>query len=508
MASTRMVPHHVAINLGSPTPVQEALEPRKLSLTHQPNPMLKTKPQDYLVLENQDCPEPICQQFEVLAEQGKSLQREGKYADAIEKLKEALELPMAPYGLVAFAYGTIGRCYDHMQMHDLAIRYHQCEYEVAVSVRDVEMQCSALGNMGIAFTAMANFREAVELHERALHLAVQLNDQRAQLRCYANLGNAHGCAGNFTRAVACHQFQLELARSLRDSASEVRAMTHLEHDYNSLKQYDRAAGLRKQVTPAGKHGGGYASFTTPRVIAETSLYNYASVNETLSPADTSPPTAPRDSHMGWLIKHPGSSMDGPKKLSSGKLWCTLGDGIFAYHENVKTNLRALRYIRMADVMAVEEFHLTPTSGHSSTSFTFRLMTDSRFFYFTAGSLTDSREWLDHLQRARTKIGHFKTVSGGAFGGGLDGKWHSPKTGAMMEALERREAQAYGRGPTSSSVTSRETIIYASAGPKPVSDLHDPVIKARNVANPLFQDDDAPTSPVVVAKAGVQTFLRP
>lgn len=325
--------------------------------------------------------------FEQEASLGKQRQDNREFKEAMAHYEKCLKMKQAPYGMVGFVYCNIGKCYMGLEMCDRALQYFQLYLELGMNVQDPEMQALAVSNMGLAQYALGNIQEAMDHHKRALDLGLELNDLKVQLQAFANLGNTYGATGRYKEAVVYHEQQLRLAYSMGDREAEARACFNLENDHNSLKHYAVAEQYR-----------------TKKLAARVSR---VPLNSGFGDQKPGLPL-----HSGWLIKHEGGDIEGPSSCSAVKRWCILKGGVFSYQKHVRSGLKAQRYIRMADVVSIEEVVLEKFDSEQRSPAqdkSFRILCVDRAFYFTCATALECREWIEVLQQARTEIDQFGTM---------------------------------------------------------------------------------------------------
>lgn len=418
--------------------------------------------------------------FERTVREAKEHQMRGDFNAAIEQYNAALKHSVGiPYGLMAFAYGNMGRCYHALEIFDRALNYHQLHLDLATQGDDDEMQCVALTNMGLAQYAMGNMQEAINLHLKCLATATELGDQQAQMRSFANLGNAYGSMGKYKEAVVYHEQQLRVAQALRDTDAEMRAAFNLENDHNSLKHYDVANRYRSKKNHA-----------------QTLKLARSSLNEDLGDKRPGAEIA-----SGWLIKHVGGDKEGPKKVSDVRRWCVLQNGVFSYAKHVAATLKAQRYIRMTDVTSVEEYEVEGDDADQAVSF--RILVGERAYYFTCDSAKECRDWIEALNRARSGMAQFgrargitmNMVTNRPF---LTGVHHPPvstrappelSSGGVGGTKSGAAAASAGASPTTPSyTTARDNFGFSTApamGAMFSSGTDAPLEDGREVNNPLF-----------------------
>lgn len=374
--------------------------------------------------------------FKALCLAGKKKEQDKLYDVAIEQYLNALKINEIPYGLVAFAYCSLGRSYSSTRRHAKALEFFKCYLKIAQQIVDRNMECAALSNLGVTYYNLMVYDEAIKIHTQCLELSQRYpEDVTMQMMCFANLGNCFGSMGKFRNAVTFHEQQLRLAKLLNDHKAETRAAFNLENDHNSLNQYEIALGYKDKKVSQGEDD--------TKTVKLNHGFGDNDGKETFS---------------GWLVKHQGGGVLGPDKIGSAKRWCILRGNIFEYHRTAKSADRALRYLRLSDVVAIELYEKTEGKVVPSHGRSFRLVTDSRAFYFTADNTEECGQWIDVLNQARTTRDQFGTFK----------KHRIGKTSFLQQYVQEQEKAEEAANSAKDAFA------------------HDPLHHEKEMENPLFR----------------------
>ena len=336
------------------------------------------------------------------------------------------------------------------------------------------MRCTALANFGVLYFHTGRATEALEAHTKCLRLAeAHPAEQRMLLAAFANIGNMYGAMGKFHQAIELHQQQLKTARLLDDAEAIARATFNLENDHNSLGHTVLGGQYKRQK-----------SDSRPAVLN-------AGLGDTFGAEIVS----------GWMYRHQGGGVHGPRKLGKDKVWIVLniGNSALAYHKSTKAGLPS-RCINIEEVITVGKFE-SPDVIQDDWDIvevpynTIRLETKARCYYFTAESPEDGDSWVDAIHRGRTAKNKFGTLQKRTWGKSLLGQPERP-TPASFGITMGSGANPGGTQSASDSESDDEEENASTANPilasriirvgtdDPTRMTEDPLFH-ESVQNPLF-----------------------
>lgn len=132
---------------------------------------------------------------------------EGKYADALLKLKTALQIAEAAKDEIAIAkcFLNIGDVYSTLKNNEKAVNNYQQAYTLFLRAKDYNNSITALNRIGNRNMDIGNvlsdttyFFNAIQLYSKAFNLAVRINDKNKIINSYVNLADAYNILGVVT----------------------------------------------------------------------------------------------------------------------------------------------------------------------------------------------------------------------------------------------------------------------------------------------------------------------
>jgi tetratricopeptide (TPR) repeat protein len=132
-----------------------------------------------------------------------------EYGKAGLVLAEQFELQQIIRGVV----GVLGWAYYRLGDQDMALEYHQRQYQAAQELDDKIGQANALSNMATVFGNSGGQRAAIEALQDALALYRVLGDDNGRVMTLNNLAMAYRLQGDDVQAIAFAQQALGLARA-------------------------------------------------------------------------------------------------------------------------------------------------------------------------------------------------------------------------------------------------------------------------------------------------------
>ena len=399
-------------------------------------------------------PEDTQTRFAKLAKAGEEAQQAGSYDRAIQSFDSALAIPGVPLPMVARVHCQLARCYEATAEARYCLQHMHAFVDCAERFGDEELLCAALTHLGIVQYKTQDFAAALATHQRTLSLAGILGDVGSQMRAHGNIGNVYAARGHFQEAIIHHREQYNLAERLEERDAAARAALNLESDYASLHKYAEA--------------GNYASEKKKRSIKRIT------VSSTVG--DRRPG---RTVCAGWLIKHKGGDLAGPKARKENKRFCTIQNGVFSYSNTAAMTRRASRYLRLGEIQDVQQCEVYEDDRlATNSSRSFRIRVRDRAFYFSASSAAECKEWLDSFVKARADVAHFAGTMRG----------NTNMAASEMFTSQKPSSMSLLSGGGGSSATS--PLPTTTSSPAPLEDAMSQApdgFNDKNVANPLFGD---------------------
>ena len=313
-------------------------------------------------------------EFYNLMNAGWDLQSNKMYEAASEKYEDALKLKIDDEELLSFTYSNLAICSFSLKKFEKSLTEHDFHIHVAKRALNRGMEGAACNNKGLALTALGRFQEARVCLDSALRLAIEVTDEPLQTRVYANLGNVCASMGDFEKAIQFHEKQMKLAVKAKDLEGQARAAHNLENDHCAIQQYKKAneAHVSKDV-----------------LYSTTNDFNVLLGNFTNCPLVTA--------HSCWVVKHPGSSVNGPRSLAKDRVLAVFKDSIFSYYRDVRGSQMPSRCIRLSDIKSCQHWGNSIMSPRN-----FHIKTATRAFWFTCATSDEAEVWLNILSNSPSK----------------------------------------------------------------------------------------------------------
>ena len=391
--------------------------------------------------------------FAKLAKAGEEAQQAGSHDRAIQHFDSALAIPGVPLPMVGRVHCQLARCYEATSEARYCLKHMQAFVDCAEQFGDEELLCAALTHLGIIQYKTQDLLVALATHQRALSLAGILGDVGSQMRAHGNIGNVHAAQGHFHEAIIHHREQHNLAERLEDRQAAARAALNLESDYASLRKYAEASS--------------YAD--------EKKMKAFRRVTVSSTFGDHRPG---RTVCAGWLVKHKGGNLAGPKARKETKRFCTIQNGIFSYSNTAAMTRRASRYVRLGDIQDVQPCEVYEDDNVASTaSRSFRIRVHERAFYFSAATVAECKEWLDSFAKTRADVANFAGTMRGKMNTAASDMFTSQKPSNISLLSGGSSAASQLTALPSSSAPLEEAMSQAPDG-----------FNDKNVDNPLFGDN--------------------
>jgi signal transduction histidine kinase/CheY-like chemotaxis protein len=132
---------------------------------------------------------------------------QGKYADALIKLKSGLQMAEDCKDKVAIAkcYLIIGDVYSTLKNNEKAIRNYEQAYTLFSKSKDLNNSITALNrvanrnmDIGNAYSDTAYFFKAIQLYSKAFAIASKIGDKKKIINSYVNMADAYNILGIVT----------------------------------------------------------------------------------------------------------------------------------------------------------------------------------------------------------------------------------------------------------------------------------------------------------------------
>eukprot|EP00730_Choanoeca_flexa_P015227 TRINITY_DN6942_c0_g1_i1.p1 TRINITY_DN6942_c0_g1~~TRINITY_DN6942_c0_g1_i1.p1 ORF type:complete len:669 (+),score=118.44 TRINITY_DN6942_c0_g1_i1:49-2007(+) len=431
---------------------------------------------------------------------GFKAQSQAEYDIAILRYDRALEFSKVPLLVSCFIHSNLCRCYqitgdriranEHAQQQLQLLKENQNDTQIRSAAN--QLLSHAHSDLGIVHYSQNKYQDALLEFQLALAYATRFRHEAGYSenafnnsllsQCEGNLGNTYACLGKFKQALQHHSEQLRLAESLDHDDPErkeciKKAHYNLSSDYNSLKKPEQASRHVREAELI--------------LVAETRNEAAETRPGPVSIGDSM--LSSKHSHSGWLVKHPGANVTAPSRLARKLRWCVLANNTFQYQDTTSNIGSPERCVRMQDISDVIPVSLTADERAAGRQRSFKLVTTTRCFYFTAASEAELRDWLFALEQARMEViqfAHFTTLqrthgeASKAFGGKPRGSSSAWSSGGMSDAGNRSQGRSpSNKGNALQQRTSEQ--IEMSPTLSTFDEAPDAFAEKSNVENPLY-----------------------
>jgi len=179
---------------------------------------------------------------ELLSEGGRLLEQ-GRYAEAIDTLQNAITMFRTggrQYGLSSVydylgrAYQVLGQFENALDCFDSALAYSRGIFEDRYAIG------RTFNNIGGTYILIGRFDRALAALDSARTISLELADTAAFAATFNNIGNAYYGLGQYTRAAAVYDSSRIAGRNSGDRRAEAYLLNNLGFTYAAMNQYDRA----------------------------------------------------------------------------------------------------------------------------------------------------------------------------------------------------------------------------------------------------------------------------
>ncbi len=196
-----------------------------------------------LVLPVEPIPAQSLEEAEKLYEEGTRLRLEGRWAEAVIKLSEAVQIYSAveAYHETMVAVYWMGECLVQLGQYEMALEMYTLALSLAERVGTEGDQAQILNMLGISHFHLQHYDEAITYYEKALEIHERLGNTEQVAVAHGNLGAAHTDAGRLEPALAHY---LEAVRLFEDVSNQEQLASRLADvglTYEDMGRYDQAA---------------------------------------------------------------------------------------------------------------------------------------------------------------------------------------------------------------------------------------------------------------------------
>ncbi len=185
------------------------------------------------------------------------LWRVSKFAEAFEKLQEALQLfrEAGNRSMEGTTLNGLGAVYLNTGKHEDAITYFQ---RALVIVREVDNRGGegiTLSNLGVVYQSTRKYQEAITYFQQALAIHREVDNRRMEGTTFNNLGLVYQNTGKYEEAINYFQQALAIHREVDNRRMEGTTLNNLGSVYQNTGKYEEAITYFQQALAIHKEVG-------------------------------------------------------------------------------------------------------------------------------------------------------------------------------------------------------------------------------------------------------------
>ncbi len=199
---------------------------------------------------------------------------QGKYTEAIEKYKAALDIlePRNDAAAIARVCNNMGVVYHTLADYPNAVYWYQRTLEAREGIGDISGIARVAANIGIVYSSIGDAEQARRYYERSLELSKQLGDAEGIARGNSIVGNLYVQLGDDATARPYLFDAIEQTRQLGMDREWISAAASLASALYKTHEYERALELISEVEPVASELGLLQERLHLRMIKATSKY--------------------------------------------------------------------------------------------------------------------------------------------------------------------------------------------------------------------------------------------
>ncbi len=177
------------------------------------------------------------------------LWRVSKFAEAFEKLQEALQLfrEAGNQQMQGNTLSSLGEIYRSTGKYEEAINYHQQALAITRKIGDQSGEGTILNNLGLVYRNSGEYKKAINYYQQALAIVREVDNQPTEGATLSNLGSVYQSIGKYEEAINYHQQALAVTRKIGDQSGEGTILNNLGEVYRNLGEYKKAINYYQQA---------------------------------------------------------------------------------------------------------------------------------------------------------------------------------------------------------------------------------------------------------------------
>jgi len=180
-----------------------------------------------------------------LLREGILLTEEGKWAKAIPKLEQALEVLLSEENqeLIALCRSFLGMAYRPEKRYEDAIKQFNEFLKLVTDMKDSFGVAQAMLDIGLTFSLQKEYATALEYMKKCLKIVQEeLKDKDVEARTLANLGDIYLLKGDYEAAFSLYKEGLEIADEIdfiEGSAECSKGLAEVHEHQGNLEQAEK-----------------------------------------------------------------------------------------------------------------------------------------------------------------------------------------------------------------------------------------------------------------------------
>lgn len=198
---------------------------------------------------------------------GNALVKQGKFYEALENYREAVEYAKNEKGMVKYQaafLNNIGGIYHYLGDDVMALDYFLQSHNLKKEHNLTDNLSPSLMNIASVYSKIGKYEEAVESHREAYKLAAAAGDVYYRMKALTGLGFDHYLLKDYPEAESNYLKALELSDSISELTARANILDKLSNVYDETGNRDKAIAFSRQALDLSREIGysfGIASFT-------------------------------------------------------------------------------------------------------------------------------------------------------------------------------------------------------------------------------------------------------
>lgn len=180
---------------------------------------------------------------------GESLYRQGRIYDAIDMLRESLNLSDENKDTYAqsMIFTTLGNAHLFLKLYDLSFYYYRMALSACEENNRFESQAMIFNNIGEIYRELGDYEQALEAYSRCLDISDKNDFKRVGMYATANIGIADYETKNYQAAIYYLEKSKLIAREINNQIIEGFSLRHLGLIHSEVSEYNKAKAFFEEA---------------------------------------------------------------------------------------------------------------------------------------------------------------------------------------------------------------------------------------------------------------------